>query len=111
VSHPGTVQRCEHLPLHPTVATHAHFRWELLCKLLELLQIFAYLHLAILVQQHAQQGLRAARVLYCLRGKEDVARRIMVEATVLWCVGTRLAGGVLEEEYNAVDLAEASEFV
>jgi hypothetical protein len=93
------------------VATHAHLRWKLLGEFLELLQIFSYLHLAILVQQNTQQSLRAARILYCLRGKEDVVCRIMVEATVFWCVGPRFACRVLEEEYDAVDLSEASEFV
>ena len=41
--------------------------------------------------------------MYRLRGKEDVACRIVVKAAIFWCVGSCLARGVFEEKYDAIE--------
>lgn len=81
--------------------------WRELCgKLLELAQLFANVDLALLVQQHRDQGLGAAGILYRLRGKEEVVGGVVVVCAVPWLLAWLLARGVLEEEDDAVDGAE-----
>lgn len=57
------------------------------------------------VEQQAQQGLRAARVLDRLLGEEDVVRRVVVEGPVGELAGAVRRGRDFEEEYDAVDRA------
>ncbi len=83
-------------------------------ELLELFQVASNIHLAILVEQHAQQRLRPARILDGLRGEEDVVVGAIVEAAVLRRRRRLLARWVPEEEDDAVDRpirARASDFV
>lgn len=88
-----------------------HLGRELARKLLELLQLPADLDLALLVQQHRNQRLCAARVLDRLRREEEPVRRLVVEGAVFRDVGGLLARRVLEEEDDAVDVAERPQLV
>jgi hypothetical protein len=66
-----------------------------------------------LVEQDAEQGLRAAGVLDGLRGEEEALRGIFVEGAVERLVAgvVGCVGGELEEEDDAVDGVELRERV
>lgn len=88
----------------PQRATHL---WRKVArKLLEVLQLLANVDFALLVQQHRDQRLCAARILDRLRGEEELVCRLVVVRPVLGHVGRLLARGVLEEEDDAVDVSE-----
>lgn len=94
-----------------SVHVASHLWRELPRELLELSQLLPYLHLPVLVQQHRKQSLCPTGILYRLCGEEQIVRRRVVEATIFGGIGARLARRVLEEEYDAVDLASLSELV
>lgn len=88
----------------------ATYLWrEIARKLLKLLQVLANLDIALAIQQQRNDGLRATRILYRLRGEEEVVRGVVVKGPVLGCACLRFARRVLEEEDDAVDGAQALE--
>lgn len=99
------------LPSLLSLGRVAHLGREFLRELLEFLQVLAYLDFAVLVEQHAEQRLRAARVLDRLRSEEDVIRGLVVEGPILGRVRASLARRIFEEEYDAVDLSQTLELV
>lgn len=83
-----------------------HLWRELARKLLELLQLLANFDRALAVQQKRHNGLCAAGILYGLRRKEQVTRRIVVVGAVYWGFAACLAGRVLEEKDDTIDRTE-----
>jgi hypothetical protein len=81
-------------------------------ELLEVPQRPANVHRAIVIQQHAEQRLCAARILDRLRGEEVFIGRAVVKRAVLRPVlGPLLARRVLEQEDDAVDGAQLAQAV
>ena len=86
-----------------------HFGGERSGKVFELAQLWPNVQFPVLVQQHGQQGLRSAGVLYDLVGEEQILRGSVVITTIdRLLLGARLlllavAGGPSEEEDDAVD--------
>jgi len=82
-------------------------------EFLEVAEVGANVDLAglVLVEQHGQQSLRAARILDRLCGEEEVLCRVVVECAVerLVCGGIGAVCRILEEEDDAVDWMELRE--
>lgn len=109
-SPPSVQSATRNATTQPRVSRKATYLWrEIARKLLKLLQVLANLDIALAIQQQRNDGLRATRILYRLRGEEEVVRGVVVKGPVLGCACLRFARRVLEEEDDAVDGAQALE--
>lgn len=107
-----------HLPDEVRVAQRLapKFRRQHHGKVAEVLELRADFHVvvavaAVLVEEHAEEGLRRACVLDRLRGEEDALRGVVVKGPVLRALdaGVGLVGRVLEEEDYAVEGLEGEQ--
>ena len=69
----------------------------------EFAEFLPHVDIALLVEQDGEEGLCAAGILDGLASEEEILGAVVVESSVSRDVGLGLAGGVFEEEDDAVD--------